>query len=147
MKDSYFGFGSPQQQADMHSRSKNTFIHMHLFLPYLLNDSQAVNLMIHFSNPLLCVTLLWLVDCSHVHLISPVMPDKAVFVSVLTSAWSGLGFVLKTTRFNDSESTISTRETITLYTVHFQIEHFAGCFHSLRAVLHTAWKIIFNNTS
>ncbi len=27
-------------------------------------------------------------------------------------------------------------ETIALYTVHFQIEHFAGCFHSLRAVTH-----------
>ncbi len=37
------------------------------------------------------------------------------------------------------------RETITLYTVHFQISNFAGCFHSLRAVLHTAWKIIFKN--
>ncbi len=23
-----------------------------------------------------------------------------------------------------------------------QIENFAGCFHSLRAVLHTAWKLI-----
>ncbi len=26
MKGSYFGFGSPQQQVDMHARSKNTFI-------------------------------------------------------------------------------------------------------------------------
>ncbi len=26
IKGSYFGFGSPQQQADMHARSKNTFI-------------------------------------------------------------------------------------------------------------------------
>ncbi len=26
MKGSYFGFGSPQQQVDMHSSSKNTFI-------------------------------------------------------------------------------------------------------------------------
>ncbi len=26
MKGSYFGFGSPQQQVDMHERSKNTFI-------------------------------------------------------------------------------------------------------------------------
>ncbi len=33
-------------------------------------------------------------------------------------------------------------ETITLYTVHFQIKNFAGCFHSLTAVLHTAWKVI-----
>ncbi len=26
MRGSYFGFGSPQQQVDMHARSKNTFI-------------------------------------------------------------------------------------------------------------------------
>ncbi len=26
MKGSYFGFGSPQQQVDMHARSKNTLI-------------------------------------------------------------------------------------------------------------------------
>ncbi len=26
MKGLYFGFGSPQQQVDMHPRSKNTFI-------------------------------------------------------------------------------------------------------------------------
>ncbi len=26
MKGSYFGFGSPQQQVDMHARSQNTFI-------------------------------------------------------------------------------------------------------------------------
>ncbi len=26
MKGSYFGFGSPQQQFDMHARSKDTFI-------------------------------------------------------------------------------------------------------------------------
>ncbi len=26
MKGSYFGFGSPQQQVDMHARSKNTSI-------------------------------------------------------------------------------------------------------------------------
>ncbi len=26
MKGSYFGFGSPQQQVDMHARSENTFI-------------------------------------------------------------------------------------------------------------------------
>ncbi len=33
MKGSYFGFGSPQQQVDMHARSKNTLIsyNMHLF--------------------------------------------------------------------------------------------------------------------
>ncbi len=29
---------------------------MHLFWPYLLNDSQTIRPMIHFSKPLLCVT-------------------------------------------------------------------------------------------
>ncbi len=31
---------------------------MHLFLPYLLNDSQTIHSTIHFSKPLLCVTLI-----------------------------------------------------------------------------------------
>ncbi len=31
---------------------------MHLFLPYLLNDSQKIRSTIHFSKPLLCVTLI-----------------------------------------------------------------------------------------
>ncbi len=31
---------------------------MHLFLPYLLNDSQTIRSSIHFSKPLLCVTLI-----------------------------------------------------------------------------------------
>ncbi len=60
MKGSYFGFGSPQQQVDMHARSKNTLIsyNMHLFSPYLLNDSQTIRSTIHFSKPLLCMTLI-----------------------------------------------------------------------------------------
>ncbi len=40
------------------------------------------------------------------------------------------GLVLKTTCFNDSESTLYF-ESITLYMEHFQIYNFAGCFHSL----------------
>ncbi len=58
---SYFGFGSPQQQVDMHARSKNTSFSysMHLFLPYLLNDSQTIRSTIHFSKPLLCVMLIY----------------------------------------------------------------------------------------
>ncbi len=44
---------------------------MHLFLPYLLNDSQTV----HFSKPLLCVTLICC-DWSHYHLVSPVILIK-----------------------------------------------------------------------
>ncbi len=54
---------------------------MHLFLLYLLNNSQTIRLR-HFSKPLLCVTLIC-GDWSHFHLISPVMPDKAVFVSTV----------------------------------------------------------------
>ncbi len=44
MKGSYFGFGSPQQQIDMHAKSKNTFIVLYafsftLFAQWLSNDS------------------------------------------------------------------------------------------------------------
>ncbi len=44
---------------------------MHLFLPYLLNDSQKIHSTIHFSKPLLCVTanLRCLVDWSYLHFI------------------------------------------------------------------------------
>ncbi len=31
---------------------------MHLFLPYLLNDSETIRSTIHFPKPLLCVTLI-----------------------------------------------------------------------------------------
>ncbi len=51
---------------------------MHLFLPYLLNDSQMIRSTMNFSKPLLCVTLIcgdWS-DWSHFHFIMPVMPDK-----------------------------------------------------------------------
>ncbi len=55
MKGSYSGFGSPQQQVDMHVRSKTFSLsyNMHLFLPYLLNDSQSIRSTIHFSKPFL----------------------------------------------------------------------------------------------
>ncbi len=51
MKRSYFGFGSPQQQVDMHQAQKTLSYsyNMHLFLPYLLNDSQTIRSTIHFS--------------------------------------------------------------------------------------------------
>ncbi len=48
-----FGFGSPQQQVDMHASSKTRSLsyNMHLLLPYLLNDSQTIHSTIVFPNP------------------------------------------------------------------------------------------------
>ncbi len=48
---------------------------MHLFLPFLLNDSQMISVMIPFSKPY--------ANLSKFHYIMHVMPDNAVFVSVL----------------------------------------------------------------
>jgi len=58
MKCSVFGFGSPQQQVTLEFS-----YNMHLFLPYLLTDSQMIRSMIHFSKPLICVNLIC-GDCS-----------------------------------------------------------------------------------
>ncbi len=55
---------------------------MHLFFPNFLNDSQTISLTIHFSKPLLCVTLIC-ADWSHLNCIIPVMRDKAAFVSAV----------------------------------------------------------------
>ncbi len=83
MKGSYFGFGNPQQQVDMHARSKKHFhclIICIYFLPYLLNDSQTISLTIHFSKNLICVTLIcgdWS-DWSHFHFIMPVISGVVV---------------------------------------------------------------------
>ncbi len=59
MKGSYLGFGN-QQQVDMHARSKKHFhcLIICIYLPYLLNDSQTIHSTIHFSKPVLCVTLI-----------------------------------------------------------------------------------------
>ncbi len=58
---------SPQQQADMQQGQKTLLFsyNMHLFLPYLLNDSQTILSMIHFSKPLLCMLICgdWSDDC------------------------------------------------------------------------------------
>ncbi len=56
MKGSYFGFGSPQQQVDMHALFS---YNMHLFLPYLLND---FNDSFSQAPPLRDANLRWLVD-------------------------------------------------------------------------------------
>ncbi len=63
---------------------------MHLFLSYLLNDSQMIRLTIHFSKPLHCMTLIcgdWS-DWSHFNFIMPVMPDKAAFVRAVLLVYS-----------------------------------------------------------
>jgi len=51
LKGSYFCFGSPQQHVYKHARSKTFSLsyNMHLFLSYLLNDSQMIRSTIHFS--------------------------------------------------------------------------------------------------
>ncbi len=58
---------SPQQQANMQQGQKTLLFsyNMHLFLPYLLNDSQTIRSMIHFSKPLLCMLICgdWSDDC------------------------------------------------------------------------------------
>ncbi len=62
---------------------------MHLFSPYLLNDSQTICLTIHFSKPLLCMTLIggdWLIVLIF---IMPVRTDKAALVSSFVYSLSG----------------------------------------------------------
>ncbi len=57
LKGSFFGFGSPQQQVDIHARSKKYFHYLIiciLFFSNLLNDSQTI----HCSMPLLYVMLI-----------------------------------------------------------------------------------------
>ncbi len=66
MKGSYFGFGSPQQQVDMHVRSKNTFIFLKNAFIFTLFAQGLPNYL------LLCVTLI----CSDWSI-----SFKAVFVS------------------------------------------------------------------
>ncbi len=88
---------------------------VHIFLPYLLNDSQTIRPTMNFSKPLLCLTLIcgdgsyW----SHFHVIMPVMPDKAAFVSAV---------LLCVQRYREK----------CYFTAPKDVE---GCFHSLRAVL------------
>ncbi len=76
-----FWFGSPNNRLTCMQGQKNLslVLIMHLFLPYLLNDSQTIRSSIHFSKPLLCVTLICVIGpiWSHFHFIMLVMPDKA----------------------------------------------------------------------
>ncbi len=59
MKGSYFGFGSPQQQVDMHARSKNTFIH---FKHFSYNMHYSFNDKFFQTPPLRDAKWRWLVD-------------------------------------------------------------------------------------
>ncbi len=71
MKGSYFGFESPQQQVDMHTRSKNTFIFLlyafifALFAQRLPNDS--LNDSFFQTPPLRDANLQWFVRLVSFH--------------------------------------------------------------------------------
>ncbi len=138
MKGSYFGFGIPNNRLTWMQGQKTLSLsyYMHLFcLPYLLNDS--------FFGPLLCVTLIC-GDWSQFHFISP---DKAAFVMWAknskmnlqssfrpTEQWAdnmlmfhvevntkGLGIRLTKDSLQWFRVDSFFWETITLYTLHFQI--------------------------
>ncbi len=83
MKGSYFGFESPRNNRLTCMQDQKTLslsYNMHLFLPYLLNDSQTIRSTINFSKPLLYVTLIC-VDWSNCSISFPF--HKAVFVSAV----------------------------------------------------------------
>ncbi len=69
-------FESPQQQVDMHARSKNTFIVLLYGFIFTLFAQRLPNGSFFQTPSLRDANLLWLVDWSNFHLISPVMPDK-----------------------------------------------------------------------
>ncbi len=81
MKGYFFGFGSPQQQVDMHARSKKHFPFLITCIYFYLIGSTTFK---RFAQRfLLCVMLIggdwsdWLIKLT----IMPVMSDKAAFVS------------------------------------------------------------------
>ncbi len=137
-----FWFWDPQQQVDMNARSKNTFI----VLLYAFNFFYLICSTIHFSKPLVCVTLIC-GDWSQFHFISP---DKTAFVMWAknskmnlhlhsdqrekTNKWAdnmlmfhvevnmkGHGIRFKKDSLQWFRVDSFFWETITLYTVHFQI--------------------------
>ncbi len=88
MKGSYFGFGIPNNRLTCMQALKTLSFsyNMHLFLPYLLNDSQTIHSTIHFSKPLLCVTLIcsdWsiLFKAEHSVTLCTALPGKQIFLS------------------------------------------------------------------
>ncbi len=154
MKGSYFGFGSPNNRLTS-GKVKKHFHCLIMCIYFYLTCSTTLKRFTRWLifQTLLCVTLIcsdWS-DWSHFYFISPVMPDKAAFVSAVLlcvqlyrgnryftqkqylvsknefvfsfrptwkdqqvsrhhhwhqheTAWDSS---LKTTRFNDSESTLS----------------------------------------
>ncbi len=68
---------------------------MHLFLPYLLNDSQTVRSTIHFSKPLLCVMLIcgdwsdWLISFKAEHSVVYSVTGETAIVNAPKAAPSG----------------------------------------------------------
>ncbi len=119
---------------------------MHLFLPYLLNDSQTIRSTIHFSKPLLCMTLIcgdwsdWLISFSRAQccFVYSVTGETAI-VNAPKAAPSGNKWAVNMLMFHDDVKMKLFKirfendsfqwfrvdsffwETITLYTVHFQI--------------------------
>ncbi len=49
MKGSYFGFGSPQQQADIHARSKNIHFIICIYFDLICSMTQTICSTINFS--------------------------------------------------------------------------------------------------
>ncbi len=115
MKGLFFGFGVHNNRLNCMQGQKtlSSSYNMHLFLPYLLIDSQMIDSTIIFFKPLLCVMIIcgdWS-DWSHFHFIMPAMADKAVFVSVLlcVNRYERNNYFSApiAAPFNDSESTFS----------------------------------------
>ncbi len=103
MKGSYFGFGSPQQQS--HIQARTTFYYGSRFERHVSWKRCAMGFEIRF-----------LLFGGCVKNVSPIRSNMCINHAVLKRQFTqrvlkiyanGLGFVLKTTRFNDSESTLS----------------------------------------
>ncbi len=75
MKGSYFGFGSPQQQVDMHAKSKTRSLSYNMHFTLL-----AQRFIFPRLRGVICSD--WS-DWSHFYFFLPVMPDKAAFVSTV----------------------------------------------------------------
>ncbi len=169
MKGSYLGFGSPNNRLTCTQGQKTLSLsyNRHLCLPYLLNDSQTINLalcvmlicgdcLISFkavfvSSVPLCVKpfpgnsyfnapkghLVAFYSDQHENQLFPGLSRQLVGNMLMCHVnvnVKRLGIYLKNDSFQWFRFDSFFWETITLYTVHFQIYNFAGCFHSLRAV-------------